>query len=215
MTERPGREPAAGPPDAAQRRTDAQDDATHIPIEKRADARDSSVRRGLDDAKQRVEDAARRARGAVESEVEKEAEHGRHAAAHRVDTLARALRRAGDALESEGEEDLGRYGRETAERVERFGDYLDRRDVNGLVHDLEGTARSNPAAFIGSTFAAGLLLGRFLRSSSPSHTDGRAQDETERREDTTLRMQYGYEGAAAPDARREATAERTEREELR
>ena len=36
--------------------------------------------------------------------------------------------------------------------------------------DLEGTARQHPAAFLGTTFAAGLAAGRFLRASSSTDT---------------------------------------------
>jgi hypothetical protein len=103
----------------------------------------------------------------VKEEVRGRVEERKHAATEKVHALARALRAAGDTLENEGEGALARYGRQAADQVERLASYIDDNDTSGMMRQFEGMARDNPAAFTGTTFAAGLLLGRFLRASRP------------------------------------------------
>ena len=49
--------------------------------------------------------------------------------------------------------------------------YLDEETAPAMLSDLEDAARSNPATFLGTSFAAGLALGRFLRASEPEPTN--------------------------------------------
>lgn len=195
MADGPGMDPAGGRTGGLETGSRTQDASTRIEIERsRAaegeehgrpatdaaqDAKET-VKSAARDVKHAVRETARDARETLEHEAESQAERGKTAASHRVDSFARALRHAGESLEEEGQEDLARYGRDTAARVERFADYLDRRDVGALLHDLQDTARHNPAAFLGSTFAAGLLMGRFLRSSTPDRADDRFETNDER-----------------------------------
>lgn len=116
-----------------------------------------------------VRDTAHNALEHAQSRAVQEAREGKRALSHKVSAVANALRRVGDSLDEEGENDLARYGRGTAERVERFAGYLENHDVRGLVSDIEDMARRNPGTFVATTFAAGLLLGRFLRSSPDDH----------------------------------------------
>ena len=85
----------------------------------------------------------------------------------RVETLARALRRAGDDMRNEGEPRFADMTDRAASRVERFGSYLGQRNPQQMMTDIEESARSHPAYFVAGTFAVGLLLGRFLRSGDP------------------------------------------------
>jgi hypothetical protein len=194
-----------------------QDAVTRIEIERnRATGRDTSrtatdtpvpdakeaVKEAARDVKHAVRETARDARDTLEHEAESQAERGKTAASHRVDSFARALRHAGESLEEEGEEDLARYGRDTAAHVERFADSLDRRDVGAHLHALQATARHTPAAVLGSTFAAGLLMGRVLRTSTP-HRSGetyqagyerpRERDPVRDADRATDGPQHGYE----------------------
>jgi hypothetical protein len=58
---------------------------------------------------------------------------------------------------------------ELAERaageVDRASRYLRRSELRDVVRDLEDLARRRPAAFVGGSFAAGLVLARFFKSS--------------------------------------------------
>lgn len=181
MTDGPGRDPG-GRYGSYETGSQPQDAVTRIEIERRAaeQSRTAGADPGRDtesrhhtasDAKEAVRDTVREAREALEHRAEERAERGKYAITGQVDSFARALRRAGDTLDDEGHGDLARYGRHTADRVERFADYLDRRDIGGLLHDLQDTARTRPGVFLGSTFAAGLLLGRFLRAGTPEPSD--------------------------------------------
>ncbi len=53
-----------------------------------------------------------------------------------------------------------------ARQVDRAAVYLRRSEMRDVVRDVEDLARRRPAAFVGGTFAAGLLLARFFKSSA-------------------------------------------------
>lgn len=112
-------------------------------------------------AKSKAGDAAREAR----QRAEEKAEQGRRSLTESVTALAMALDAAAGSLEERDQRRLSEWSRDAGERVRRMASYLERNDTSGLVHDLEGTARENPAAFVGTSLAAGLAAGRFLRSS--------------------------------------------------
>lgn len=149
------------------------------------------------DVKEDVKQTAVRAGERAQARVREEVREGKDTAAKKVNAIAHALRRVGESLDEEGESDLARYGRRTAEQIDRFAGYLDRKDVRGLMSDLEGAARRNPGTFVATTFAAGLLLGRFIRSSAPEdESDNRWSEEWQRRPDRTddLNMRQSYAG---------------------
>jgi hypothetical protein len=85
----------------------------------------------------------------------------------RISGVARALRRAGDELRGEGDEQLASMTQDFAAQIERLGGYLEGEKPGRMIEDLERMAKQNPAFFVGGTFAAGLLFGRFLRSDEP------------------------------------------------
>ena len=107
----------------------------------------------------------------IRDRVEAKADEGRTRAAETTDALAAAFRAAGDSLRDRHEDRLGNLTEELAEQVERFSGYLRDNDMRGLVGDLEDVARRNPTGFLGSTLAAGLMAGRFLRASGSDSRD--------------------------------------------
>lgn len=129
------------------------------------------------------------------------ADQQRPMVAERTDHFASALRSAGETLRQQDEQRFGEFADEAAEQVERFSERLRREDVPGMVSDLENAGRRNPGKFLGGTFAAGMMLGRFLRSSTPDDQ----QRSTGREHD---RMTQGRHpaGASDPRAGREQTA---------
>lgn len=89
-------------------------------------------------------------------------------AAHRLGTVAEAFREAGRKLQDGGDgADLARYADRAAEQVERLSGYLRDKDLRDFVRDTETFARRRPELFLGGTFLAGLMLARFLKSSTP------------------------------------------------
>ena len=95
----------------------------------------------------------------------------------RIETLARALRRAGEDMRNEGEPRFADMTDRAAGRVERFGSYLENEDPRAMMSEIERSAREHPAYFVAGTFAVGLLIGRFLRSGEPEarRTNGRME----------------------------------------
>jgi hypothetical protein len=85
----------------------------------------------------------------------------------RIETLARALRRAGDGMREEGEPRFAEMTDQAANRVERFGSYLEGQNPREMMEDIERSARRHPAYFVAGSFAVGLLIARFLRSGEP------------------------------------------------
>lgn len=148
----PGRSASSG--DMQNRAKETADEVKRVAKEK-ASGMKAEVRERAEEVKQEV-------RGRVDER--------KQVATEKVHALARALRAAGDTLEDEGENTLARYGRQAADQVERLASYIDGNDTSGMMRQFEGMARDNPAAFTGTTFAAGLLLGRFLRASKPDDT---------------------------------------------
>ena len=157
--------------------------------------RDDEPQHGVKAAAHELKDRARESsRDLLDQAVEKKDElkarastavdDGRHRAADRVGTLARALHDTADNLGSQGDQQLSGWVHQAADQVDRVVGYLNGHDSGGLMRDMEDLARRNPALFLGSTYAAGLVLGRFLRASSPErrnersfHDDAQASDD--------------------------------------
>jgi hypothetical protein len=137
------------------------------------------VREQAERAKQRAKDktseleetASRKAAELKERAVRKTDELTSRAGG-RMDTIAHALRRAGDDMRNEGEPRIADLTDRAASRVERFGSYLARQNPHEMMEDLERSARDHPAYFVAGSFAVGLLIGRFLRSGEPSAFEG-------------------------------------------
>jgi hypothetical protein len=99
-------------------------------------------------------------------------------------SVADTLRQVGDTLKpAEGEPPANKvaelttqYTESLSQQVEKISGYLERQDLRGLMGDLEGFARRNPAIFLGGAFALGILAARFLKSSNPNQALARTSD---------------------------------------
>lgn len=110
--------------------------------------------------------------GQARSQVEQLVSQQTDQAAHRLGSVATALREAGRKLNEEDSGGFGRYADQAASQVDKLSNYLREKDLNSLVRDCESFARRRPDLFLGGTFIAGLLLARFLKSSSPQYGRG-------------------------------------------
>ena len=90
-------------------------------------------------------------------------------AAESLRMVAQAVRQTGEDLRGRDQAAIAGYADTVAERVEGFSDYLQGREVNQLVGEVERYARQNPALFLGGAFALGLVAARFLKSSGQRH----------------------------------------------
>ncbi len=86
-----------------------------------------------------------------------------------LSSVADNIHQMGDSLR--GDEDpygiakaAAKYGDTLADQVAKISGYLEKKDLRGLVGDVEDFAHRNPALFLGAAFAIGIGAARFLKS---------------------------------------------------
>lgn len=115
-------------------------------------------------AKQLVTETMDQASGQVQSTFSEQ--KGR--AADQLNTVANALRQAGNELQNSDQASIAQYAETAAEQVERLSTYIKEREFGELWADLQATAKRQPELFVAGALAAGFLVGRFLKSSGNS-----------------------------------------------
>jgi hypothetical protein len=83
-----------------------------------------------------------------------------------IGTVAQAVRQSTQQLRDAQHETLAQYVESAASQIEQFSQRLRDKNVGDLVEDAQRLARRQPAVFIGSAFALGLLGVRFFKSSA-------------------------------------------------
>jgi hypothetical protein len=86
-----------------------------------------------------------------------------------IGSVTQAVRSSSQKLRDEHHETIASYVEKTADQIENWSRQLREKDVNELLDDVQRLARRQPAVFIGSAFAIGLVAARFLKSSSPPY----------------------------------------------
>jgi ElaB/YqjD/DUF883 family membrane-anchored ribosome-binding protein len=115
---------------------------------------------------QQVQQTAQDLKGQASETVRKQLDTRSTDAGDQVGSLASALRRAGEELESEGKRMPADVARQTANRVDRLGKYLREGDADAFLNDVEQFARRRPWAAGGIGAVLGLAASRFLKASS-------------------------------------------------
>ena len=101
----------------------------------------------------------------------------REKVADAVGGLADALRETGRKLEADDRaRGAGPYADRVAHYAERAADYLRQHDLQSVLREGEHMAHRHPAAFLGGCFAAGLLVGRLLRSGIQVRHEGTEEE---------------------------------------
>jgi hypothetical protein len=103
----------------------------------------------------------------------------RFTAAERIHGMAEALRSTARDLEGRDGQS-SRFTQGAAERADRFADLLREHDADSLLSEARAMARRSPELFVGGAVTAGLLLGRFLKSSGEREHDRDDDDEPDR-----------------------------------
>jgi ElaB/YqjD/DUF883 family membrane-anchored ribosome-binding protein len=92
-------------------------------------------------------------------------------------SVADAVRQSTRQLRDQQFDTVAQVVERAADQIERLSNHLRQRDLNELVGEAQQFARQQPAMFIGSSFAAGLLAARFIKASRPAERYGsRAYD---------------------------------------
>jgi hypothetical protein len=88
-------------------------------------------------------------------------------------SVAQAVRQSTQQLRDQRHETVASYVEQAADQIERLSRRLKEKDVGELVEDAQRLARRQPALFVGSAFALGLVGARFFKSTSPNSDDDR------------------------------------------
>ena len=142
----------------------------------------------LDQAREKAQRLVSTAQERAAEQVQVRFDAQKQRAADSLTTVAETLRSTTQNFQS-GQDGIGRYINEAADRVDNLAHYLHDRELNEIVDQVEQFARRQPVAFLGGAFALGVLGARFLKSSqsnvrgygSAPHFSG--QDRTGRVED--------------------------------
>ncbi len=86
--------------------------------------------------------------------------------AQELGSVADAVRQTSQELGDDDQMGIARYGNRIADQIEQVSTYLSDRGVEEVLTDVQSLARRQPALFLGGAFTLGLLVGRFMRSSS-------------------------------------------------
>ena len=81
--------------------------------------------------------------------------------------VAQAVRGTTQSLREQQHDTIAGYVEQAADQIERLSRNLKGKGVGELVSDAQRLARRQPALFVGSAIAIGLLGARFFKSSSP------------------------------------------------
>jgi hypothetical protein len=81
-------------------------------------------------------------------------------------SVAQAVRQTTQQLRDQKHDTVARYAEQAADQIERLSNRLKDKDVNELMRDAQMMARRQPALFVGTAFAIGLLGARFFKSSA-------------------------------------------------
>ena len=123
-------------------------------------------------ARQQASDLASRGGEQVKSQLANQ----KHDASQRLTPIQVALRETAQQLRRQGQGSVAQYADKTSDQVERFSGYLRETEVDEMVEQARGFARSRPALFLGSAVALGFLGTRFLKSSSQGASAGGSSD---------------------------------------
>jgi len=117
---------------------------------------------------QQTKQAASRVADQAVQQVRSQIATGKERASGSLEDVAQALHATSETLRERNQESIGSVAQTGAELVDQVSDYFRERSVDQITQDVEGFARRQAGLFLGAAFAAGFMLSRFLKSSSPN-----------------------------------------------
>lgn len=100
------------------------------------------------------------------------AESQRHLISENLEAIARALQASVDSLRDQGQDKMADYWHIAADGADDLARRLKDKPVEEMWVEAERYVREQPTLAFGGAMAAGFLLSRFLKSSSPEVTTG-------------------------------------------
>jgi hypothetical protein len=85
-----------------------------------------------------------------------------------LEDISQAIRSTGQTLRDNDQGTVAQYTEKMAQQVDQLANYLDEKEIDQIVGDIENVARRRPELFLAGAFGLGLLVGRFLKSSHKS-----------------------------------------------
>ena len=91
-------------------------------------------------------------------------------------SVTQAVRSSSQRLRDEKHETIAGYVDQAVDQVESWSRRIKEKNLDELASDVQRLARRQPAVFIGSAFALGLIGARFLKSSRSQNSVGGGQE---------------------------------------
>ncbi len=140
-----------------------------IPVEGRRQPAHEGARERAHEAKAKAGEKLQEAKERAKSEGKFKAagimQEGKNQAARGLENAADTLSGIGDQFRERDQEGFGKYADRTSHRIRDFSDYLQEREPDEIVYDLQSAARRQPWITIGGAFIAGMVAARFLKAS--------------------------------------------------
>ena len=105
----------------------------------------------------------------AQTSAEERLVRGKQEAASTLTSVAATLLQSGTQLRDGEQPIAGEYIERAARQIDRVASYVEKAEFREIVTEVEDFARRQPAVFIGSAFAVGLLAARFLKNSRVDH----------------------------------------------
>ena len=117
-------------------------------------------------AKEQAVDKAGEAKEQVQSKLRSQIEERKSDAATKLNSTLQDVRSVGEELRKQGKDGPARVADQVAERGDKLASYLDSKDADELLREIEDYGRRNPWAVIAGGVVVGFAASRFLRASS-------------------------------------------------
>ena len=118
-------------------------------------------------------------------------------------SVTQAVRSSSQRLRDEKHETIAGYVDQAVDQVESWSRRIKEKDLEQLATDVQRLARRQPAVFIGSAFALGLIGARFLKSSRPQNSFGDQESQRARYGGRTERSAAYDQSASGSKAKAE------------
>lgn len=122
----------------------------------------TSAGEAFDQAKEKVGQVADQAQKTAKSQLANRKDQ----VVDGIDSVVAALRLTGEQLEGQDAGPVGSYVSKAANALGNISQHVRDRNVDQLLHEVEGFARREPAIALGAAFAIGVIAARFLKSSN-------------------------------------------------